>query len=103
MSLALALHDTAQHVVYLAGVSGDGTKNGAITTMVNRILGAVSVAVVAVFAIRAVLSFAKGKGGAEGHKELMHIGGQFVITEGLVFAAWAIARIGAQVFGGFAS
>lgn len=102
MSMSLLLADAAQHVVYLAGVSGDGTNNGAITNIANRVLGGATVVIVAIFGVKAAMTFAKGQGGAEGHKALMHTGGQFVIAEGLVFAAWSIARIGMSVFGGAA-
>lgn len=99
MSMTLAVAEAAQNIVYLAGVSGDGTSNGAITSLVNRVLGAVSVAAVAIFAVRAGMTFAKAKG-AEGHKDLMHIGGQFVVVMILIFGAWALARIGASLAGG---
>lgn len=92
MSMTLAIADTAQHVLYLAGVGGDGTSSGAVTAIVNRVIGFISVAAVAVFAVRAGLSFAKSKG-AEGHKELFHIGGQFILVMVFIFSAWAIARL----------
>lgn len=93
------LADAAQHVVYLAGVSGDGTNNGALTTMANKALGAASVVNVIGFAVKASLEFFKGKG-AEGHKSLIHTAGLFAFVEGCIFAAWGLARIGIQVFGG---
>lgn len=99
MSMTLTLADAVQNVVYLAGVSGDGTSNGAVSGLVNRVLGAVSVAAVAIFAVRAGMTFAKSQG-ADGHKQLMHVGFQFVIVMVLIFGAWALARIGSSLAGG---
>lgn len=98
MSLAIAeaAQSAAQNVVYLAGVGGDGTNNGAVTAIVNRAVGFVSVVLVAVFAIRALLAFAKSKG-AEGYKELFAVGGQFAIVMVLVLGAWGIARVAASM------
>lgn len=100
MSMSLALADTAQNVMYLAGVSGDGTNNGAVTAIVNRVVGFISIVAVGIFALRAGMTFAKSKG-AEGHKELFHVGGQFVLVMVLIFGAWAIARIAMSLTGFF--
>lgn len=96
MSMSLAIAEAAQNIVYLAGVGGDGTNNGAVTAIVNRAVGFVSVALVAVFAVRALLAFSKSKG-AEGYKALFDIGGQFAIVMVLVLGAWGIARVAASM------
>ena len=99
MSTSHAIMDAVQNITYLAGTSGDGTSNGAIKSLVNRVISAASVVAVAVFGIRALLTFVKSKG-AEGHKELLHVGGQFVLVMILIFGAWAIARIAMSLSGG---
>ncbi len=102
MSISLALAQTAaDSTAYLAeGLGGDGTSNNAITSLVNRVTMAAAVIAVGIFAVLSVTTFAKGGGSAQGSKDLLNLGGKFVIVMVLIFGAWALARIGASLAGG---
>lgn len=105
MSTVQSLADTT---AYLAGVSGDGTSNGALSHYVNKLLAAATVALVAVFAVLAAMGGGKTKGdgrfaagggrhGADAsgkYKALLDLGFRFAMVEGMVIAAWGLARIG---------
>lgn len=102
MSISLALAQTAaDSTAYLAaGLGGDGTSNNAITSLVNRVTMAAAVIAVGIFAVLAVVTFAKGGSSAQGSKDLINLGGKFVIVMVLIFGAWALARIGSSLAGG---
>lgn len=103
----------AEHVAYLAGLSGDGTSNGSLAHLANKCLAAVTVCVVVIFGIKTIFAMSGGKakgdgrfvaGGGRGgwstteaYKNLVDAAAGFMITEGIVFAAWALVRLGAAV------
>ena len=92
MSTSLMLADAVNHITYLAGTSGDGTSNNSLRNLVNKVSQAAFVIGIAIFAVKAIGIFMKGKG-AESHKEMVHLAALFALIEGGVVAAWAIARI----------
>lgn len=99
MSISLAIaQSAADSTAYLAaGLGGDGTSNNAITSLVNRVTMAAAVIAVGIFAVLAVMTFAKGGSSAQGTKDLVNFGGKFVIVMVLIFGAWALARIGSSL------
>lgn len=100
MSLEMIMTETAIHVSNVAGQLGGDGANGAIGSLVNNIMGAISFIVVAIFTVRALMSFAKSDKGAQGHKDLAHIGGQFVLVMALIAGAWGLVAIAQRLAGG---
>ncbi|MDD4865815.1 MAG: hypothetical protein PHQ28_01395 [Mycobacterium sp.] len=82
--------------------SGDGTSNGSILKIVNRVCLAAGVIGVAVFAV-AALRVQMEKDAAGKTKKLMEEAKVFGIFEGFVAVAWTLASLAANVFGGAAS
>lgn len=101
MSMTVAALQTAnENIQFLAALGGDGTSNNAITALINRVTAAASVIAVGIFAVLAVITFAKGGSSASGTKDLVNLGGKFVIVMVLIFGAWALARIASSLAGG---
>lgn len=101
MSTTLTVLQSAnENITYLAGLGGDGTSNNAIAALINRVTAAAATIAVGIFAVLAVVTFAKGGSSASGHKDLINLGGKFVIVMVLIFGAWALARIASSLAGG---
>jgi hypothetical protein len=105
MSLGYTMLDMAHHYEVIRGIQGDGTSNNAIEGLVRRVIAALSVIAVAIFAVRGVMVFASGDspaGGAGGAssdktKKLATVGTQFVIVMIFIFGAWGIASLVSKV------
>lgn len=97
---ALATH--GQTVRILADISSDGTSNGAIMSIVRRVILAVSVIGGAAFVIHA-LRVQMDKDSAGKTKKLTDEAKSFAYFEGLCGVVWVIAELAQNVFGGAAS
>lgn len=99
----------AQGVTVLADISGDGTSNGAIVGIVNRVCQAAAVVTVALFVISLVTlmmshsGVSGGGGGAANKRQIMHVTGVFIFIEGLIATAFVIANYGQQIVQGVVS
>jgi len=103
MSLGYTMLDMAHHYEVIRGIQGDGTSNNAIQGLVRRVIAALSVIAVAVFAFRGVMVFAGGKpeeAGADKMKRLTAVGTQFVVVMIFLFGAWGIAALAGKIVQG---
>lgn len=101
MSLGYTMLDMAHHYEVILGIQGDGTSNNAIEGLVRRVIAAISVIAVAIFAVRGVMLFAGGKSdgsdSAAKTKGLASIGAQFVVVMIFIFGAWGIASLVSKI------
>lgn len=100
MSLGYTMLDMAHHYEVIRGIQGDGTTNNAIGELVKRVIAAISVLAVAVFAVRGVMVFATGKpeeADAAKMKRLTAVGTQFVVVMIFIFGAYGIAALVSKI------
>lgn len=103
----------AAHITYLAGISSDGTSNGALSHLVGKTIAAVLVIGVGVFIVL-VLKSAYGKtkgdgrfqagggrvGRESGIKNIAPVGLSFLIFVVLVLGAYGLVRMSGVLSGG---
>lgn len=105
MSLGYTMLDMAHHYEVIRGIQGDGTSNNAIQGLVRRVIAALSVVAVAIFAFRGVMLFAKedttGQSGkSDKAQKLGALGAQFVVVMIFLFGAWGIAALAGKLVQG---
>jgi hypothetical protein len=108
---------TTTTILILAGLSGDGTSNASIISLVNKLIAAVAVATAGFFAWHTLTTyFGGGKGAGDGrfapgggrHGDhtppttgfLIGEAVAFVICEGLLGTVWALVNYGGHIVGG---
>ena len=96
---ALAAHGQTVHI--LADISSDGTSNGAIMSIVRRVILAAAVIGGAAFAIHALRVYMEKDPGKV--KKLLDEAKGFALLEGFLGVIWVIAELAQNVFGGAAS
>lgn len=87
----------------LADISGDGTSNGAIMKIVQRVIMAVMVIGGAAFAVHALRVQMEKDGGGGKTKKLMEEAKSFLLFEGLLGVIWVGAELAQNIAGGAAS
>jgi hypothetical protein len=102
MSLGHTMLETVSQIQYMTGLgSSDGTSNNALKNLVRRVRDAVIVLTVGVFIVRALMIFATKSGGADGtagdQKALIGLTAQFAVAMALIFGAWWIADLAANI------
>ena len=96
---ALAAHGHTVHI--LADISSDGTSNGAIMSIVRRVILAVAVIGGGAFGVHALRVYMEKDPGKT--KKLIDEAKAFALLEGFLGVIWVIAELAQNVFGGAAS
>lgn len=106
------LDHTATTLTYLAGLSGDGTKNNSVAGIVSKIIQLVGWAGAGVFTWRLLQHYWKpAQGGAankttgggmttETSREIMHEAVTFAVFEGVLAVVWQLLNAGQGFFYG---
>jgi hypothetical protein len=96
VAATLAAHSDSVRI--LADISGDGTSNGAIMTIVKRVILGIGVILAGFFAVMIARTYMEKDN--DKTKKLMDEAKNFVLAEGLVAVVWVIAELAGSVFQG---
>lgn len=119
---SLAAHDvaatataSADNVQYLAGLSGDGTSNGALLSLVQKVMLWVAVSAAGAYVVFLLIIYLGSKGGGNGagpgggggggaakSKSMLWETVSFIVIEGLCAIVWTVIEFAQNAAGGAA-